>query len=163
VSARHRGNSEYSHGVSRAWTRVGSTRDGTVSGNTPVLACLRPRTPRGTRSTHTGDFGGLAQGPAGCSQGVRLASHTRFVSTCIPDGYCEHSRTVLRMLREVLRVLGHSGHSQRPHSEASRAFSTASAASAATSCAFAAVRSALCAARAAVAAAHLYSAATEYS
>jgi hypothetical protein len=32
------GYSEYSHGVSRAWTRVGGTREGTVSGNTPVLA-----------------------------------------------------------------------------------------------------------------------------
>ncbi len=48
------GYSGYSHGVSCAWTRMGDTRDGTVSGNTPVLACLRPRTPRGTRSTHTG-------------------------------------------------------------------------------------------------------------
>ncbi len=52
------GYSGYSDGVSCAWTRVGSTRDGTVSGNTPVLACLKPSTPRGTRSTHTGVLGG---------------------------------------------------------------------------------------------------------
>jgi hypothetical protein len=45
--------------------------------------------------------------------------HTRFVGTCISDGYCEYSQTVLRVLSGVLRVLTegawstHSGHTAR--------------------------------------------------
>ncbi len=154
------GYSGCSHGVSRAWTRVGGTRDGTVSGSPSVLARPRPSTPRGTRSTHTGSSED-SHGGALDAHRAHAKPPTRALCEYVHSLHCEYSRTALRVLSGVLRVLTarHSEHSQRLQCAASRAFSAASAASAVTSRAFAAVRSALCAARAAVAAAHLSSAA----
>ncbi len=64
------GYSGYSHGVSCAWTRVGGTRDGTVSGSPPVLARPTPSTP--------GVLGVLTRGSLEDPQGGPLDAHREY-------------------------------------------------------------------------------------